>query len=168
MSREQEDVMRCPVEIGSPEILLEYSARKLAPEAVSVLERHVTLCAACARFAKDQRAVWSALDEWEAADPTPNFDRRLYARIEADAARPWWSRLFQYGFGWKPAVAGAMATVAIAAVLLIPNYPWIERPSQVRQESLEPDQVERALDDLEMLRQLSPPNTAAAESGQAL
>jgi len=168
LSREQEDVMRCPVEAGSPEILLDYSARRLAPEAVSVLERHITICPACGRFSEAQRAVWSALDEWEAAEPTPTFDRRLYARIEADAARPWWNRIFQHGFGWKPALAGVMATVAIAAVFIVPNYSWVERTPQVRQESLEPDQVERALDDLEMLRQLSPPNTAASESGQAL
>ena len=39
------------------------------------------ICPACREFAAAQRVMWSALDTWEAAPVSQDFDRRLYQRI---------------------------------------------------------------------------------------
>ena len=43
---------------------------------------HIEACPACREFAGGQQAVWQALDAWEPAAVSMDFDRRLYARIE--------------------------------------------------------------------------------------
>ena len=76
--------MNCPLETrDNAQLLLDYCTRKLEPESVAILERHIALCGACREFANSQRAVWDALDAWEAAPVSPDFDSRLYRRIEA-------------------------------------------------------------------------------------
>jgi anti-sigma factor RsiW len=164
--------MGCPTQDGIAELLLDYTARKLNPETTAIFERHMQQCAECARFASAQQQLWKALDSWEAAPLSDDFDDRLYARIDADAQRPWWHRVMWWqramvdGFGWKPAAAAAMATLALGAFLLVPQR--TETPAQapsrveagVHSDAIEPEQVERALEDLEMLRQLNA-NTSA-------
>lgn len=165
--------MRCPVQDGNPEALLSYSARTLSPETLNLLERHMSGCAECRRFAEAQQQVWTALDKWEAAPVSPGFDARLYARIEADGQRSWFRRLTSAGFGWKPALAGGMATLALVAALLIPGQRSTDpaqtpdpSQTQIRAESLEPEQLETALDDLDMLRQLT--GTAVSSNSRPL
>jgi anti-sigma factor RsiW len=157
--------MGCPTQDGNAELLLDYSARNLSPEATAIFERHVQQCSECARFAASQQQLWEALDSWEPAPLSDDFDERLYARIDAEAQRPlWqslWQRLLNDGWGWKPAAAAAMVTVALGAFLFVPQR--TETPTQapsrveagVHSDTIEPEQVERALEDLEMLRQLN-------------
>ena len=84
--------MNCPLETrDNAQLLLDYCTRKLEPESVAILERHMALCSACREFAGRQRAVWDALDSWEAAPVSPDFDSRLYRRIEDRV--PWWEIL---------------------------------------------------------------------------
>ena len=74
--------MNCPIENReSAEILLAYCARKLDAGSSAILEEHIKICPACREFAEGQQSVWKALDAWEAAPVSPDFDRRLYARI---------------------------------------------------------------------------------------
>ncbi|MDZ4797485.1 MAG: hypothetical protein SGI92_04940 [Bryobacteraceae bacterium] len=152
--------MNCPVTTGNPQALLDYAARTAAPEQASVLARHMAICPECARFAEAQSQVWSALDAWDAEPVPSDFDERLYARIDAESRRSFWSRILGDSFAWKPAVsfAGALATVAVALVLVVPpnrvDQPSVTSPDTARAE-LDAEQVERALEDLEMLRQLS-------------
>jgi hypothetical protein len=47
------------------QLLLDYCTRKLEPESVAALERHIAICGACREFASAS-AVWQALDAWEA------------------------------------------------------------------------------------------------------
>ena len=50
--------MNCPLETrDNAQLLLDYCARKLEPESVAILERHIALCSACREFASRQRAV---------------------------------------------------------------------------------------------------------------
>jgi len=112
--------MRCPTQDGNPEVLLNYAAGRLKPQAAALFEQHALECAECARLLQAQQHVWSALDEWHAAPVSESFDERLYMRIEADSRRSVWDRLFD-GVAWKPALAGAMATVALAAMFLGPH-----------------------------------------------
>ena len=75
--------MRCPIESQeNAELLLSYSARRLNPESTAILEAHMELCPACREFRDSQKALWEALDQWEARPVSPDFDRRLYRKIE--------------------------------------------------------------------------------------
>ena len=145
--------MRCPLESpGNASLLLDNCALRLDAAAAAALLRHMDGCAACREFQAAQRAVWTALDEWEAAPVSQGFNRRLYQRIDAEARAPWRSRLVAL---WKPVLPLAAACAVLVAVALF-NNPPAGPPgpaSPVRVEMGQVDQVESALEDLEMLRQ---------------
>ena len=87
--------MKCPIETQeNAELLLSYSARRLNPESTAILEAHMELCLACQEFRDGQRALWEALDQWEARPVSADFDRRLYRRIEEQDRMGWWTRVF--------------------------------------------------------------------------
>ena len=65
-------------------------------------------------------------------------------RIDADRAPHWW----RAAFGWRPALSVALVSLVIGAALLI------QPPRPAPGEALDADRIERALDDVEMLRQL--------------
>lgn len=142
--------MECPVRAReNAAVLLDYCAGKLDPPAAAVLERHLEQCEACRGWLKDQQAVWTALEAWEAAPVSLDFDRRLYRRIEQEQ-RPAWRRL-----AWRPAFSLALASLVVLAALLIRPPKPVDRPHQAQVETLDADRLERTLDDMEMLRQLS-------------
>jgi anti-sigma factor RsiW len=161
-------IMKCLIENReNAELLLAYCARKLDPETQTILERHLAACPECREFQKNQETVWQALDAWEAMPVSMDFDRRLYRRIEEEESRAsWWSRLMR---PFRPMFAPALMTrsvpLAAAACLLMIAGVILERPhdmaapedlADARMESIQPDQVESTLDDMEMLRQLKP------------
>ena len=158
--------MKCPMECQeNAELLLAYCARRLDPETQAVLERHMAICPACREFQKRQQTVWNALDAWEDMPVSSDFDRRLYRRIAEEQARAsWWARLAR---PFEPIFGGALLSrgipAAAALCLLVLAGVIAERPGKVaipedataeaRVETILPDQVERTLDDMEMLRQ---------------
>src|SRR6267154_2263607 len=88
-------IMKCPIETQeNAELLLSYSARRLNSESTAILDAHMEICPACREFRDGQRALWEALDQWEARPVSPDFDRRLYRRIEEQEQLGWWARLF--------------------------------------------------------------------------
>src|ERR1039458_6662773 len=92
--REEEVGMKCPIETReSAELLLAYCNRNLDAESTAMLERHMEVCPACREFASGQRAVWEALDVWEAAPVTSDFNHRLYRRIDREVS--WWHLLMR-------------------------------------------------------------------------
>jgi len=154
--------MRCPLlNEASAELLLAYCARRLDPEMARVLERHMEHCAECRAFGEQQRAVWEALDAWEALPVSPDFDERLYRRIEA-AGRASGRRLRLPAWLRVPVPLAVASALLVAALLLKVPRPALPEPDQA--EYLEAEGVERALEDIEMLRalnlvaQASPPN----------
>lgn len=160
--------VECPLLSGGDhaERLLEYANRKLSPESSLLIEQHASQCRPCSAFVESQRAVWSALDEWEAAEVSADFDRRLWARIDIEEQAPWyaraWNRMTNFGeANWRPVVPVAAALV-LAAGLWIKPFSGITGSTEplVR---VDADQLESALEDLEMLRQMSP---VEAPSGQ--
>lgn len=156
-------VMKCPIETQeNAELLLAYCARKLDSETQIIVERHLAVCPACREFQTGQQAVWQALDAWEAMPVSPDFNRRLYQRIEREAAHAsWWSRLVQsfrpmFEAPWMSRsvpLAAALCLIVLAGVILErpKTVPLPEDATAERIESI--DQVERTLDDMEMLRQ---------------
>jgi hypothetical protein len=156
--------MLCPIQHDNSEILLDYCARKLNPETAVLLEKHIENCVECRNFANAQRLVWEALDTWDTMPVSMDFDRRLYARIEEHKHSNWWSKLksheFFQPFGWKPAVplvtAGATFALAVWLILPMEKPVMVDQSGQIRAESVDLDQAERDVDDLEMLQQLAP------------
>ncbi len=147
--------MRCPIESEeTSELLLEYCARRLDPAAAAVLERHMAGCPACRELFAGQRAVWEALDAWDAAPVARDFDRRLYRRIEREGSSSWWQRVLG---PIAPVLAHRGLPIAAAAGLLIVAGALIETrvpagaAPETRVEAVQAEQVERTLEDLELL-----------------
>jgi anti-sigma factor RsiW len=147
--------MKCPIESReTSETLLAYSARRLDPDARAVLERHMEICPACREFARGQQAVWQALEDWEAAPVTIDFNRRLYRRIDGEERSPWWRAAanWQGQALWRrglPAVAAACLLVIAGAIFDSPRTPRMEGE---RADAVQADQVERTLEDMELLQ----------------
>lgn len=82
---------------------------------------HLAACAACSSEWAGLQATWSALDEWEAPEPSPYFDSRMQARMRDAVAAPpenFLERmrsffLFSTGRQLRPALAGALALVLV-------------------------------------------------------
>jgi hypothetical protein len=152
--------MNCPLETrDNAQLLLDYCTRKLEPESVAILERHMALCSACREFAGRQRAVWDALDSWEAAPVSPDFDSRLYRRIEDRV--PWWEilrRPFRPAVLWRGVPATAMGCLLVIAGVMLQRSAVSPPPvpnDTAQVESVQPEQVERTLDAMEMLAAFS-------------
>jgi len=105
-----------------------------------------------------QERLWPVLDEWEAPTVSSGFNRRLYARIEHEENAGWLPRLWRRADGkrWQQAFSLATACVVIVAMLLLNVQPAPPAHPKSRMDPVDIKQVERALDDLEMLQQLNP------------
>jgi len=146
--------MNCPMEAreGS-EILLDYTAGKLEPHAAAGIEAHLENCAACRTFARNQRLVWNALDSWEGEPVSADFDRKLFAKIEQTHVS-WWARLTGPLMHHAVPVAAAAAVMVLAGLMLQRPavQPVTPQQESAQVETLAPEQVQTALDDMEMLR----------------
>jgi hypothetical protein len=151
--------MRCPIETQeNAELLLSYSARRLSPESTSILEAHMEVCPQCREFRDSQRTLWEALDQWEARPISPDFDRRLYRKIEEQEQLGWWQRTFGAGrpMFLRPALPlAATACLVLVAGFIIDNPSRITTPVAENPQVREVEQVERTLEDMEMLRQFN-------------
>lgn len=161
--------MNCPVQNSeNAELVLDYFARRLAPETQAELDRHLELCPACQETFGAQRAVWEALDLYEeetsaVATVSQEFDWNLRQRIEQENKSGWlaqmWNRWFAAEpFSWKPAHSFAMAAavMALGVSLYVPwggNQPAAATPGAPEEQvvTAEVERVETALEDLEML-----------------
>jgi len=151
--------MNCPVESRESEVLLAYCAGKMDPARSVELEEHIEACVACREFAQGQQAVWKALDAWEPAPVSADFNRRLYARIEQDVS--WWDLILR---PFRPLnvrhglpVAAAAGVIIMAGLLL--DRPVAMSPGAAPQsaviESVAPDQADQTLSEMEMMRELN-------------
>ncbi len=142
--------MSCPLLTGENDLLLDYSAGRLDAARTAAIAQHVEGCPGCARFATAQTAVWKALDEWEPAPVSMDFNRRLWQRIEAAATVPWYKN---FGEIWKPAIplTAAILVIAVGFLLDHPGARQTRVPGVTVQEA---NQVEHTLDDIQLLDQL--------------
>ncbi len=111
-----------------------------------IAERHAAACGECG-------ACWTCRRRWVSMwhpEVSANFDAKLYARIEADKAqRPWWS------LSWKTAAPVAVMAAALAVTV------WVRQlqpanPVVAQEAAQDVQQLEQALDDLELLMPLEP------------
>jgi hypothetical protein len=156
--------MNCPMESREhAQWLLDYRTGKLEPELAARLKEHIASCGACEEFARGQRAVWEALDSWEAAPVSTDFDRRLYQRIEAQVS--WWDLLIRpFRSPFRAVTPRRILAATAAACLLLAAGVLLEQPAvspapapsdMAQMDTVQPEQVERTLDAMEMLNEFS-------------
>lgn len=159
--------MNCPMEnTDNVNMVLDYCAGKLPELQAEGFERHMQACLECRDFVRSHRQTLDALDDWQEQPISADFDRRLQQRIREVERRPSWRQWLADKASWRPALSIGAACAAAAVILLIQvpedrDTGSVDVPSVVentRVEAIEPEQVETALDDLEMLRQLSGAN----------
>lgn len=151
---------RCPLqESEQAETFLSWMDGTLEPQARAALELHALECEPCRTAIEGQKAVWSALDSWEPAAVSQDFNRRLYAAIDAEQARPWWKRMFTLAlpFPVRPAIPIAASCLLLIGVVLFraPQPVELENKQAGIIERVDVEQVDRSLDDLNLLRELN-------------
>ena len=126
--------------------MLNYCAHELDP----ALTRHIQLCPACRSAVESHELLRAALDSWDHLPVSHDFDARLFQRIREDERPGWAARAANWftAASWKPAIPAA----AIFALWMI-AFP--SKPDAVPSaDAAQAEQVERALEDLDMLQQL--------------
>jgi len=152
--------MKCPIGTQeNSELLLAYCSGKLDASRTAILEEHLGMCPACREFAAAQKIVSDALDSWKAVPVSADFDRRLFQRIQTEVSwwdlmmRPFRPLLFRQGLP-----IAATAALVLAAGLLF-QHPVTVPPSAVPQsaqlEAMPPEQVEHALDEMDLMREFN-------------
>jgi hypothetical protein len=146
--------MECPQKNSdAAEWIIAYAARTLDANDEAQFEYHLESCPSCREKAAAQRAVWLALDELTPLAVSPNFDIALYQRIAGEQAS-WWRRLLRTDWSWRPAMPVAAVCAALVVAFLIKNSGPSVTPQQQTQPKLQVEQVERALDDMDILKQV--------------
>src|SRR5262249_18464571 len=116
------------------------------PGVLSELKQHAETCLDCRALLE----IRQKLDSWEAPEVSANFDSRLYARIAEEKTHvPWWRRML-----WPPVIPLAAASAALALTLFVHVPQPADSVKQVVDNS-EIEQVEQALEDLDLLMPLN-------------
>ena len=152
--------MECPQESGkAAELMMSYIAGTLEPHKQIELERHLPTCEECRKAAADRKAIWDALDVWRPAAISEDFNARLYRRIAEEEAAPAWRRFFRMPWVslFRPAVPVAAACAALAIAFIVKDPLMHRHATTPLPQKISIEQVERALDDMDMLKQLSAP-----------
>jgi anti-sigma factor RsiW len=161
----------CP----NDDILLDYVAGRLNRTQASLFEAHADHCARCAALRVSQTAVWQSLDEWKPAPVSEGFNRELWRRIDADARESSWTRelaaALQFNF-WKRLAPLALAVALIATGFVFdhagkqPGTVQTNSPASIVVTASEADQLDRALDDLQLLHEVD--TTAVAQPASSV
>jgi hypothetical protein len=150
--------MNCPLGTRDQDLLVAYSSHQLDVAKAAMLDKHMAECGPCREFVRGQKAVWEALDIWEPEAISPDFNRRLYQRIDAQVT--WSDRLMR---PLRPLVFHKNVSLAAAAGLVLalglvlnqagtpPRRPVAKSSHAADIEGLQADQVVKALDEMEAL-----------------
>lgn len=142
--------------------LLDHSAGTLDSAQARIVEQHLAICAACTAFVEAQRSVWKALDDWDRIEISADFNRRLYQRIDREELdlSPLAKVVAMARARWTPltvkqaaSAAAICATVAMAIFVDVPAWRSSKPTAEPQIEKTEIEQVETALEDLDMLTQ---------------
>lgn len=113
------------------------------------LEEHVASCAACRRAIAESKLIFSALES-PALEPSSNFNRALFARLDAiDAEAPWWSRLTAWFTPQRASLA--MAAAVVVLLVVIGAQPVVQPEDTSPELAFDPESIELA-ENLELLQ----------------
>jgi len=166
--------MTCPLQTDNADLLLDYCARALDQERKAQLEAHMEGCADCREMASAQAQVWSAMDLYDAEPISADFDRQLFDRIDRTEHSTAWQRLtrqvrdfFQLQPAWKPVLSVAAASAVVALFILVREESRQPAPQPTATFDVrDVEEAERALEDIEMLRQFDAAPADPGGSGQ--
>jgi hypothetical protein len=98
---------------------------------------------------EQQQRLWAALDFWEPVEPSPDFDRRLRARIEdLRASQPWYERFLPV---LRLRFALALAGLVVVAASVLHQQPRTAILPALADNPQMIEELDQALDDAEML-----------------
>jgi len=115
----------------------------------------------CRAMYEQQQVVWEALDLWEPAEPAASFDRAVYQMIERSRTKGsaglwgWLGLPGEWLGATRPGLAAGLATLLLIAGAIVTTQPrrgeapLAQLPPRVETEYVE--QIDQALDDIEML-----------------
>jgi anti-sigma-K factor RskA len=133
------------------ESIMDYCAGALDPAQAAAIEEHLRECGPCREIVEAQRSLWQTLDAWKPIEVSPDFDARLHARILQEQSAPWW-RALTY---WKPALSVAVVAGVLALIVVV-RTPDPKPPAPARQQ-INIQEVQQALDDLNLLSPAASP-----------
>ena|SRR5215469_4891916 len=150
--------MDCRIYKEGAEIAVDYCAGTLGSRERADFERHLADCEPCSRVVMAQREVWETLDRWTAPEVSTNFDARLYSKIARENESPAWVRWMRRVLrppvpmaAWKPAISVAAACAVLAAGLMVRAPRPGDRDHAPQIQRVDIDQVQTALDDIDVL-----------------
>jgi hypothetical protein len=155
-SNADSSMTNCPTE----DVLLDYAAGRLDPTRTRWFELHADRCPDCASLRAAQSAVWLALDEWKPAPVSLGFNRELWRIIDADARKSKWASA--WGAAMQLSLWKRVAPLALGMVVVVTAFVWDHSASQAGKTpantnapivvtSSDADQLDRALDDIQLL-----------------
>jgi len=158
----------CPTE----DVLLDYIAGHLDPAKAALFELHADGCANCAALRTGQNTIWRSLDEWKPAPVSEGFNRELWRRIDAEEQASSWTHrlagLIQGSMGiglWKQVAPLAVAMAVVVTAFMLDHSSSrkavVNTPTAVVLTQSEADQLERALDDIQLLHEVDAEAAAA-------
>lgn len=143
------------------EILTDYCAGALDSIRAAELESHLRECTGCRELAEAQRLVWEALDAWKPVEVSSDFDARVYARIAVEHRTPFWRRLVANPLAPVTAAVAVLALVmAVRTTEMHAPAPQGSLPPSVSTERIDLQQVQQALDDLDLLTPVNQSSSA--------
>jgi len=156
------------------DVLLDYSAGRLDESRLALFERHIAVCAECSAFLAGQAEVWQTLDAWEPEPVSVDFNRRMWQKIDAAEAAPWYRKLadsLRFG-AWKPALPLAAAVFLVTTGFMMDHQRTVSVAPNVANAAgvsvTEAEQVEKTLDDIQLLRQLDAAAGAEPNSSKTM
>jgi anti-sigma-K factor RskA len=126
------------------DLLIGYLEGTLSAEERAALDQHASACAEC----RGLLAAQEMLGDDDVPEVSADFDARLYARLQQEQQQQWWRR-----FLWRPAVPLAAAAAILAVTLWVRPVapPQVDEPKSAMVDRVEIEQLEQALDDVELL-----------------
>lgn len=164
----------CPVQTQETAgLLLEYLDRRLDPAVAIGVERHVAACGDCQKVVSAQRAVWDALDGWQPSQISSDFNERLFARLEAEKAKPGWFASIRdfarINFSMRAAIPAAVACTLLVGVFAYRASNQTGSVETTAEVTVDVEQAETTLADIDAMQQLGVSQAAdEVSSKQAL
>jgi hypothetical protein len=128
----------------------------LGPEEAGRMRRHVAGCGECARATEEYRRLSTALDDWNAAEPSPWFDTKVRARVAASEN----GNSGFFGFGRLRALAAGVAAVVLIMVAVVvfnhPKVAEINQPAVSHQQPVATSAQEQPSEKIEALKKPLP------------
>ncbi|MEI9814455.1 MAG: zf-HC2 domain-containing protein [Acidobacteriota bacterium] len=124
--------------------LLAYFEGALPEADRHALDAHAARCSDCRALL----SVHTQLDAYAAPEISPDFDAKLYARIAAEESKLWW-----HVSNWKLVIPIAAVAAMLAAGVFVSQQTTVDDSD--KQASIDTQQLEQALDDVELLMPLT-------------